>query len=251
MDAVDNGLLGGLFVPIVNSNLLGSNDVITVSNGTAGGGALGGNTLTFTVTFPRHQAPRHNITGTVRSHNINWATRYELRRTDGPTDSGIELSYEPYVLVPGTATGQVTQKFTFSNVPAGRYTLVITKGGHLSFTIHDIHVRSTDAGGIIIDTDNAADVNLVQDPRLTAHLVATPHLGAGERSIHLIPGDLNGDGVVDSFDIGLLTTRLFPGYSSIIAHSGRYANLSGSGVVSIEDFNILIPFDGRRAIVIQ
>ena len=103
-------------------------------------------------------------------------------------------------------SGKVTQDFSISDVEAGEYDLVVTKAGHLSYTIMGITVEDVD---VLID-------------------------GA----LVLITGDVNGDGRVDLKDITALTSSNTYGLSYEDAAT-KSADVNGDKCFDLKDLSII------------
>ena len=110
---------------------------------------------------------------------------------------------------------QNTTYFTITDVPDGTYDLVITKGGHLPYTIQDIVV-------------DGADVDLTLDPTKSYS------------DIQLIPGDINGDGCIDLQDLIILTSSNNYGKAAPVVKFGSDVNIDAITVELVEfvDFDL-------------
>ena len=123
-----------------------------------------------------------------------------------------EVAYETTIAAT-TGSGQKEQNFSFDTVAAGTYDLVVTKPGHLTYTVK----------GIVVG-DAAIDL--------------TKHSNAAIRMITLIPGDLNNDGSVNTQDYQILTSPSNYGKSASLA-AVKVADINGDGSINTQDYQIL------------
>ena len=194
--------------------------------------------MTAVVTSSETIIDGFNVSGKVRSHNPNNPVTLQLKQ-------GNEVKYTTTIAAePGSGAteylnrssfgqntfsppgekvippnndevlkqlrpGQRDQDFTFENVEAGIYTLVITKAAHLKFTVQNVVVRDR-------------DLDLRQDTRLP------------ERIITLLTGDLNGDGQINSGDLLILLGSYLETGENLLA------DLNGDGQVNSSDLLILL-----------
>lgn len=107
--------------------------------------------------------------------------------------------------------GQITQSFSIPDVAEGSYDLVVSKTGHLTFTIR----------GVVIGTE---DLDL------------TAHSNEAISTITLLAGDLNGDGSINTKDRTVLNRNLNLKVSSA---SNALADINGDGLVNSKDRTIL------------
>lgn len=110
------------------------------------------------------------LTGKVTSYNPRIATTVQLMQ-------GSEIKYTT-TLEPTSATGQVTETFTISDIASGTYDLVVSKAGHLTYTVTGVTVSS-------------ADIDLTESEREYGNIT-------------LIAGDVNGDGSVTESDVAVM-----------------------------------------------
>ncbi|MBP3369097.1 MAG: leucine-rich repeat protein [Clostridia bacterium] len=117
-------------------------------------------------------------------------------------------------------TGKLTQDFSIDEVEAGVYELVVTKAGHLSYTVT----------GIVVE-----DVDVLVDGPLV-----------------LITGDVNGDGRVDLKDITALTSSNTYGRSYSDAAT-KEADVNGDGCFDLKDLSIIASESnyGKAPIVVE
>ena len=145
------------------------------------------------------------VSGKLTSYNPNNPTTIQL----------MQGSTEKYktTIVKATGSGQKEQNFSFNTVAAGTYDLVVTKPGHLTYTVK----------GVVVG-DSPLD--------LTA-LTGKPY-----STITLIPGDLNNDGSVNTQDYQILTSPSNYGKSASLAVV-KVADINGDGSINTQDYQIL------------
>ncbi len=116
--------------------------------------------------------------------------------------------------------GKVTQDFSIAEVEAGEYDLVVTKAGHLSYTVE----------GVTVD---GVDVKL-------------------ENALVLVAGDVNGDGRVDLKDITTLTSSNTYGLSYGNAQT-KSADVNGDQCFDLKDLTIITSETnyGKAPIVVE
>lgn len=117
------------------------------------------------------------------------------------------------VTIPSSSgNGIVTKEFCFEDIAPGVYDLVITKAGHLSYTVTDVSVDG--------------DVDLRE------------HKNALISNITLIAGDANGDGCVDLKDVTMLTSSLV--YGKVFSEvENKSADINGDGCFDLKDLTII------------
>ena len=154
---------------------------------------------------PYQSAISLDVSGTVKSYNPNNATTIQLMQ-DGA---------EKYKTTIGatTGSGQTEQNFSFPAVAPGTYDLVVTKPGHLTYTVK----------GVVVG-DGPLDL--------------TEHSNAAICMITLIPGDLNNDGSVNTQDYQILTSPSNYGKSASLA-AVKVADINGDGSINTQDYQIL------------
>ena len=123
-----------------------------------------------------------------------------------------EVAYET-TIDPTTGSGQKEQSFSFDAVAAGTYDLVVTKPGHLTYTVKNVVVG-----------DGPLDL--------------TTMTGKAYSTITLIPGDLNNDGSVNTQDYQILTSPSNYGKSASLA-AVKVADINGDGSINTQDYQIL------------
>ena len=174
-------------------------------NGTERLGEYSSGTLTLeNITVPV-KSKGVKVSGTIKSYNPGNATTIQLMR-------GGTKMYQT-IIAATTGSGQVPQSFSFPAVTAGTYDLVVTKPGHLTYTVKGIAVGET-----------AIDL--------------TKHSNAAIRMITLIPGDLNNDGSVNTQDYQILTNPSNYGKSASLA-AVKVADINGDGSINTQDYQIL------------
>jgi len=156
-----------------------------------------------------YTAPTTNISvsGTIKSYNPNNATTIQLMR------GGVE-QYKTTIPA-ATGSGQVPQDFTLAGVLPGTYDLVVTKPGHLTYTVKNVKVEGTD-------------------------LDLTKHSNAAISTITLLCGDINGDGWINSTDLGVVLQGQNYGKQTTVAGVNGKADLNGDGWVNSTDLGIVL-----------
>ena len=146
-----------------------------------------------------------SVSGKVVSYNGKIDFTVTLYETGTTTEKG-------KVTVTGTgASGQASQDFTLTAVAPGTYDLVVTKPGHLTYTIT----------GVVVGTGN---VDLTVD---TSKAYST---------ITLLAGDVNGDRKINATDLGILKSNFMKVGSNI---SNQLADINGDSKVNATDLGIL------------
>ena len=111
-------------------------------------------------------------------------------------------------------SGQVTQDFTFKEVDTGTYDLVVTKACHLTYTIKNMVV-----GESPIDL--------------------TAMTGKAYSTITLLCGDIDGNGFINSTDLGIILKGQNYGKSTATA-GDKAADLDGNGFINSTDLGIVL-----------
>ncbi len=144
-----------------------------------------------------------SIVGNITSYNPNNATTIQLMQ-DGEVKYTTTIASEE-------GSGQVTQQFTMSEIEEGIYDMVISKEGHLTYTITGINVSSE-------------DIDLTQSEKEYSNIT-------------LIAGDVNGDGSVTEGDVMMIrySTNM---NRTVSAAANPAADLNGDG--SITEGDVLI-----------
>ena len=146
------------------------------------------------------------VSGTVKSYNPGNATTIQLKQGD-------TVKYTA-TIDPTTGSGQVEQNFSFDAVAAGTYDLVVTKPGHLSYTVK----------GVVVGD---AAINL------------TAMTGKPYSTITLLCGDIDGNGFINSTDLGIILKGQNYGKSTATA-GDKAADLDGNGFINSTDLGIVL-----------
>ena len=146
-----------------------------------------------------------SVKGKVASYNPNNPTTVELRQ-------GGEVKYTATIPV-ASGEGQVTQDFTLAGVLPGTYDLVVTKDAHLTYTVKNVVVETT-------------DIDL------------TTHSNSAISTITLLAGDVNGDGSINEDDVSII--RYANNINKSIADANnKLADINGDGSVNEDDVSIV------------
>ena len=124
-------------------------------------------------------------------------------------------------IFPGVGTGKGTQEFIIPGVADGVYDLVITKPGHLNYTIRNIVVQGSDVDLTTNDNDLVSDITLVA-------------------------GDFNGDGCVDLRDLVIITSSENFGKSPVVTVFDSGAADNPEDLTGLDDFYYEITSTGIR-----
>ena len=155
-------------------------------------------TFTFTPTTG------YSVSGKVASYNGKNDFTVTLYETGTKTEKGS-------VTVPGTdASGQATQNFTLTGVASGTYDLVVTKAGHLTYTIT----------GVVV---GAGNVDLTAD---TSKVYST---------ITLLAGNMDGNNAINLQDLNQFRSNFGKAGSSI---TNSNADIDGNATVNLQDLNV-------------
>ena len=149
-----------------------------------------------------------SVSGTVKSYNPNNPVTVRLIE-----QGHHEVAYET-TIDPTTGSGQTEQNFSFPAVAAGTYDLVVTKPGHLTYTVK----------GIVVG-DAAIDL--------------TKHSNAAISTITLLCGDIDGNGFINSTDLGIILKGQNYGKSTATA-GDKAADLDGNGFINSTDLGIVL-----------
>ena len=147
-----------------------------------------------------------SVSGTVKSYNPNNATTIQLMQ-------GGKEQYKTTIAA-DTGSGQKEQTFSFPAVAKGTYDLVVTKPGHLSYTVKNVEVG-----------DTALDLT-----KLTGKVYQT---------ITLLCGDIDGNGFINSTDLGIILKGQNYGKSTATA-GDKAADLDGNGFINSTDLGIVL-----------
>ena len=148
-----------------------------------------------------------SVSGTVKSYNPNNAVTIQLMQ------SGKE-QYKTTIAA-DTGSGQKEQNFSFDAVAAGTYDLVVTKPGHLSYTVK----------GVVVG-DGPLDL--------------TKHSNAAISTITLLCGDIDGDGWIDFSDYQELLKSTNYGKQTSAVGVNKIADLDGDTWIDFSDYQILL-----------
>ena len=124
---------------------------------------------------------------------------------------------EKYTAAVGDAASsgnQYTWSFTFSDVAMGYYDLVVTKDGHLTYTVTDVLV-----------TGSTLDL--------------TAHANAAISTLSMLCGELDGDGMINYMDLFLLLDESNYDRNAAEAQNQK-TDLDGDGMVNYMDLFILL-----------
>lgn len=151
------------------------------------------------------------VSGKVKSYNPKEKTDivlYEAGTDTVKATGAIEaLSSE---------SGRREQSFSISNVPAGTYDLVVSKAGHLKYTIKGVEV---------------AGVNL--------DLSSTTYDGKPYQTIILLAGDVNEDGKINSDDLNKIWKPSNYLKNSSLSNVESITDINGDGTINSDDLNIV------------
>ena len=146
------------------------------------------------------------VSGKITSYNPNNATTIQLMQ-------GGKEQYKT-TIDPTTGSGQKEQNFSFNVVAPGTYDLVVTKPGHLTYTVKGVVVGDT-------DLDLTA---MTEKPFST---------------ITLLCGDIDGNGFINSTDLGIILKGQNYGKSTATA-GDKAADLDGNGFINSTDLGIVL-----------
>ena len=165
------------------------------------------NILSESVTYTYTKVAGVSVSGKVKSYNPNNATTIQL----------MQGGKEQYKTTIGadTGSGQKEQNFSFDAVAPGTYDLVVTKPGHLTYTVKNVVVGDTDL-----------DLTKLTDKPYS--------------TITLLCGDINGDGWINSTDLGVVLQGQNYGKQTTVAGVNGKADLNGDGWVNSTDLGIVL-----------
>ena len=150
-----------------------------------------------------------SVSGKVASYNGSHDFTVTLYQAGSETMVGTPLT------VSGSgASGSTEQEFTIPNVAPGTYDLVVTKDGHLTYTVKGVVVEGT-------------AINL------------TEHSNAAISTITLLCGDIDGNGFINSTDLGIILKGQNYGKSTATA-GDKAADLDGNGFINSTDLGIVL-----------
>lgn len=145
------------------------------------------------------------VSGMVTSYNPGSATLIQLKQGDA-------VKYTTTIAAE-TGSGQKSQTFTLEGVAAGTYDLVVTKAGHLTFTVRGIPVAN-----VAIDLTVSANTNY--------------------NNIVMLAGDVNGDSSITENDVSVI--RYPTNINKAVADAtDKTADVNGDGSVTENDVSIV------------
>ena len=147
------------------------------------------------------------VSGKLTSYNPNNATTIQLMQ-------GGKEQYKTTIAAT-SGSGQKEQSFSFPAVAKGTYDLVVTKPGHLTYTVTGVEVGDT-------------ALNL------------TTMTGKPYQTITLLCGDINDDGWVNSTDLGVVLQGQNYGKQTTVDGVNGKADLNGDGWVNSTDLGIVL-----------
>ena len=150
-----------------------------------------------------------SVKGKVASYNGSHDFTVTLYQAGSDTVVGTPLT------VSGSGvSGSTEQEFTIPNVPKGTYDLVVTKSAHLKYTVKNITVGN-------------------------APLDLTAMTGKAYQTITLLCGDIDGNGFINSTDLGIILKGQNYGKSTATA-GDKAADLDGNGFINSTDLGIVL-----------
>ena len=159
------------------------------------------------VTYTYTKVEGYSVSGKVASYNGKNDFTVTLYETGTSTEKG-------KVTVTGTgASGQATQDFTLTGVASGTYDLVVTKAGHLTYTIT----------GVVVGSEN---------------LDLTGDTSKAYSTITLLCGDVDGDGNINESDVSVI--RYASNINKPVSSAANpLADVDGDGNVNESDVSIV------------
>ena len=160
----------------------------------------------FTVNYTAPTADI-SVSGTVKSYNPGNATTIQL----------MQGSTEKYktTIDPASGSSQMAQDFIFDAVAKGTYDLVVTKPGHLTYTVKNVVVGDTDL-----------DLTKLTDKPYS--------------TITLLCGDIVKNGYIDFADYQELLSPANYGKKTTDTGVNALADLNGNGYIDFADYQILL-----------
>ena len=173
----------------------------------------------FTVNYTAATA-NISVSGTIKSYNPNNATTIQLMQ-------GGKEKYSTTIAA-ATSSGQVAQNFSFDAVAKGTYDLVVTKPGHLTYTVKNVEVGDTD-------------------------LDLTKHSNAAISMITLLCGDIVKNGYIDFADYQELLSPANYGKKTTDTGVNALVDLNGNGYIDFADYQILLSSQhyGKSAVLVS
>ena len=148
-----------------------------------------------------------SVRGAVKSYNPNNTTTIQLMK-------GGKEQYKTTIAA-ATGSRQVAQSFSFDAVAKGTYDLVVTKPGHLTYTVKGIAVE-----------DTAIDLTAME--------------GKPYQTITLLCGDIAKNGYIDFADYQELLSPANYGKKTTDTGVNALADLNGNGYIDFADYQILL-----------
>ena len=148
------------------------------------------------------------VSGSVKAYNSGNAPVVKLYA------NGVE-KYTARVGNAVSSGNQYTWSFTFADVAMGYYDLVVTKAGHLTYTVTNVLVTGSE-----LDLTEDAD--------------------AAISTLSMLCGDITGNGAINFEDYQILISNT--NYDKNTSDDGvnATADLTGNGIINFEDYQILI-----------
>lgn len=175
---------------------------VTYANTALGSGITSGTSEIHTLTVV---AAGVTVSGRVKSYNPGNAITIQLKQ-------GAEVKYTTTIAAE-SGSGQVTQDFSFSTVAAGTYDLMITKGGHLTYTVTGVVVGSSD---LDLTTNSKEYIS----------------------TMTLLAGDVNMDGKVNESDVSVI--RYSSNINKLISEAAnKLTDVNGDGKVNESDVSVV------------
>lgn len=166
--------------------------------------------VNYTFTFPAAKPGAGvAVTGKVTSYNPNNPTTIQLKQGDTVKCST--------TIAKTTGSGQVPQDFTLAGVLPGTYDLVVTKPGHLTYTVKGVAVKGT-----------AIDL--------------TKHSNKAISTITLLAGDVNKDGKINNLDYAVVLNPLNfnKSYTNPSDVDNVLADINGDGKINNLDYALIL-----------
>ena len=174
-------------------------------NGTERTGTYNSYTLTLTnITVPV-QPKGVEVSGTAKSYNPGNATTIQLKQNG-------EEKYKTTIDA-DSGSGQKEQSFSFPAVAPGTYDLVVTKPGHLTYTVK----------GVVVG-DGPLDL--------------TQHTNAAISTMTLLCGDIDGNEKVNAADLNIVWNAANFN-KAVVDANNQLTDVNGDGKVNAADLNIV------------
>jgi len=147
------------------------------------------------------------VSGQVKSYDPKKATTIQLMK-------GEDVKYTGTITALSEGSGQLEQSFSIDSVNPDTYDLVVTKAGHLTYTITGVVVGD---GGLNL-TGNSKDAI---------------------KLITLLAGDVDGKGAINETDLNIGWNDANYGQSVGTPGVNATCDINGNGVVNETDLNIV------------